>query len=260
MKKKYLIIAIIIFLLNIPIIILNKNSYLISFIITFTSCIFFIKYTISNINILNEECNPKKFLELNKNNSLQSLNNCFAILHMYHSKKEDRELFMKYYTKAKNRLFKNDTYQMKLEYLLLNFRMLNNESNLEEAEDFDEKWLNNNFLNKKDKKNIHYFLSNEKYNCLLSSVTSHFSKGCDLYNQDLYEMAKSEFEYVSKFGGTTIYKEISDKYLDELIEYKSNQKIEKDKISIIDKYLNNKLIIDNCFCLYLILFLLTILI
>ena len=94
------------------------------------SCVFFIKHRLSNINILNKECDPKKFLELNKNNPFQYLNNCFAILHMYKDNKEMRNLFMKYYTKAESKLFKSDTYKMRLEYALLQFKLLNKEGNI----------------------------------------------------------------------------------------------------------------------------------
>lgn len=251
MKKKYLITSIIIFFINIPFLFLDLFSC--NIIITIISFFYFLKYMLYDINILNNDCDPKNFFEKNKNNHKQNLNNCFAILHMYNND-EYNQLFLSYFEKAKQKKIKNNLYKMKLDYLYLNYKLLNNEDYETELQSFETKWSNNNFLSLKEQKYIKNFIKNKKPKCMLDSIINHFEKANLFLENGMKELAKSEFEYVEKYGGTTIYKKIASNNLLQLKEYSSNKKIKKDYISFKNKYLCNKYVIDTSFCIYIILF------
>ena len=117
MKKRNLIIAFIFIGISIPI---NYfHLWYVSVILLSYSFFFFIKAILYNINILNEECNPEKFFDENKEKKSQYMNCCFALLHNYSIDK--KEIFEEYLEKAKQKKWKNNMYQMKLDYLELNF-------------------------------------------------------------------------------------------------------------------------------------------
>lgn len=249
-KEKYnLIIAIILFLLNIPL--LFFKLWILNIIITFLSFLFFLKYALYNINILNEECNPEKFFELNKDKKSQILNCCFALFHSYSEDKKD--IFLEYLNKAKLKKFKSSLYKMKLEYLELNFKVLNGVATEENIKEFEKTW-SQDFLEFRKHKSIMMFLKPSIHQNMLSSVIVHFENGVDLYNTGMYELSVSEFNYVTTYGGTTIYNKVAKEYLNKLKNYKPYKTIKKDKIKLKDKYYFNKNLIDFYFCLYLILF------
>lgn len=253
--KRNSLISLIMFLLSIPFILLHL--WIVSIIFLGISCFFFIKRMLANINILNEECNPVRFLELNKDKQGQEINCCFALLHSYSDDK--REIFEEYFKKAEQKRWKNNLYKMKLDYLLLNFHYLNQEENQEEEKIFNENWMKNKYLNFLEQKMIHKFLDNQHYKSMLSSVIGHFDKAMNLYETENYDLCANEFQYVKKYGGTTIYARLANEYLEnQLKDIKITNEIEKDSIYLKDKYYLNKNLIDACFCMYLILFIIMI--
>lgn len=256
-KKNYLIGAIFFMIINIPFAMLE--FWIINLILTFISLVNCINFVLYDIKILNEQCDPKKFLEINKDNDKQAMNNCFAILHMYH--KEDRELFEKYYEIAKNKPMQNDMYKMKLDYLLLTFKKLNGEDCNNEEKNFDENWSNNKYMSPRLKININKFLNHEKKpQCMLESVVKHFDMGVMYYNTQMYEQAKTEFIYVKNYGGTTIYSENASFYLNDLQRCLAFMPLKPDHISLKNQYLCYRNTIDAVFCGYVVLFILILMI
>lgn len=251
MKKKNFIIALILIGISIPCIIFRL--WIFSIILLFISFFFFMKSILYNINILNEECNPDKFFDENKDKKNQYMNCCFALLHGY--SKDKKETFKEYLEKAKEKKWKNNLYQMKLDYLELNFHYLNQEVSNEEVEEFNENWANNKYLNILEKNKINKFLSNKHCDCMLTSIVNHFQNAINYYETKNYDISVSEFQYVKKYGGTTFYAKIADEYLtNQLKNIKPAYEIKKDTIHIKDRYNLNKNSIDTYFCLYLILF------
>ena len=254
MKKKYLTIAIILFIFNF--IFAYFYLYYILVINSIISFYLFIKYFLYDIEILNEQCDPLKFLELNKNKENQSLNNCFAILHMYDKKYEN--MFLENYNKAKEKKHQNNIYKMRLDYVYLNYRILNNDDSSLEEQEFEDNWLNNKLLSFSEQKYIKHFINKkQKTNCMLDSIMHHFEQGVLYYNNEMFDLAKKEFTYVKEYGGTTIYKIKSMNYLNYLKDYK-DIKIKKEKISILKKYKYYKNNIDYIFCIYFVLIILEI--
>ena len=100
-KKDIINLCIIILSLILGILIDNNICSIFFFLISF---IYAYDYLLKNINILNQDCDPVKFFEKNKNKEKQYLNCCFAILHMW---TEDlNEIFLEYLEKAKTYLSK----------------------------------------------------------------------------------------------------------------------------------------------------------
>lgn len=249
--KRNLIIAFILFLLSIPFIIFHL--WIFSLFFFGISFFFFIKAMLYNINILNEKCDPVQFFEKNKEKRNQEMNCCFALLHSYSGDK--KEIFEEYLKKAKNKKWKNNLYNMKLDYLTLNFHLLNQKINDDEINEFDTNWTNNKYLNIIEQKQIHKFLDNQHYKSMLSSVIGHFDKAMNFYNTENYDISVSEFQYVKKYGGTTIYAKIANEYLlNQLKDIKVMNEISKDSIHLKERYYLNKNLIDTYFCLYLIIF------
>ncbi len=249
--KRNLLIALILFLLSIPFIIFHL--WIISICLFGISFIFFIKAMLHNINILNEKCDPIQFFEENKQKKNQYMNCCFALLHSYSEDK--KEIFEEYLEKAKSKKWKSNLYQMKLDYLALNFHFLNQEANEDEIKEFDINWTNNKYLNILEQKMIHKFLDNNHYKSMLSSVIGHFDKAISFYETENYDISASEFQYVKKYGGTTVYAKLADEYLsNQLKDVKIVNEIPKDSIHLKEKYYLNKNLIDTYFCLYLIIF------
>lgn len=251
MKKKYLISSIILFFINF--IFIYFSLYFILVINSVISFYCFMKYFLYDIEILNTNCDPLKFLELNKK---QYLNNCFAILNMYDKKYE--EVFLDNYEKAKMKKHKNNIYNMKLDYLFLKYKILNNEDYELEEKEFQNNWLDNKLLSISEQKYIKFFINKkQKSNCMLNSIIKHFEQGVVYYENEMYDLAKKEFLYVKEYGGTTIYKTQSLNYLDTLKKYKV-EKINKERISIFNKYKCYKNSVDFIFCIYLVLIILQI--
>lgn len=251
--KRNLMISFVLFLISIPFVIFHL--WIISLLFLGFSFFFFVKGILHNINILNEECNPIEFFKQNSEKKGQEMNCCFALLHSYSDEK--KELFEEYLDKAEQKKWKSNLYQMKLDYLTLNFHYLNQEIDDKETEAFEENWTNNKYLNFLEQKMIHKFLDNKHYKSMLSSVVGHFEKAVNFYETENYDLSASEFQYVKKYGGTTIYARLANEYLEnQLKDIKIMNEIKKDSIHLKEKYYLNKNLIDTYFCIYLLLFIL----
>ena len=153
---------------------------------------------------------------------------------------------------------KNNIYNMKLDYLFLKYKILNNEDYELEEKEFKNNWLDNKLLSISEQKYIKFFINKkQKSNCMLNSIIKHFEQGVVYYENEMYDLAKKEFLYVKEYGGTTIYKTQSLNYLETLKKYKV-EKIKKERISIFNKYKCYKNSVDFIFCIYLVLIILQI--
>ena len=251
-KNKYLIISLIFLFLNIPFLFLSDIRGIFQIILLSISFYFHLKYVLYDINILNEKCDPELFFETNKNKKNQTLNNCFALLHMYNEKNEEK--FKEYFDKANSKTFKSNFYQMKLDYLNLKYLQLKDEPCQNESIKFNENWLNNKYLTLAEKKSINNFFSNKnKKATKLNSVIYHYEEALICLNFNDYKQAVNHFDYVVRYGGTTYYKKEAENYLKEL-NIEVSKKIEEKPLSIKQKYLFYKNTIDACFCGYILMF------
>lgn len=257
-KEKFnLIMAIVLFFISA--IFLYLEFWVLCLITLSVSFFFCVEYALRNIDILNEECNPEKFYELNKNKKSQVLNCCFALLHGYSDDK--KEIFVQKLEDARGRKLKGNLYKMKLDYLQLNFKILTDTVENGDIEEFNLNWTENKFLPLKDSHSINNFLQpSTHYGCMLDSVREHWQRALNYYETQMYSMSVAEFQYVVTYGGTTIYSKASQKYIEELKDYKPERIIPKDKIKKINRYKLNRSLVDFYFCMYIIIFIFFILI
>lgn len=248
MKKDLILSGIMIILMIISL--LNEFTFL-SLVFIILSFLFFIKYQLYEINILNEDCNPKLFFERNKNKEKQILNCTYALVYMY--KKENENLIEEYIKKSKNnkKYNHNDIYKMKVHYIENYYKVLKGE--LENQDDFLLE-LNNEITTFSNKLRLNRLFNN--VSCNLNVIQKHYENGICYLENNLKEKAYAEFLYVSKKGGTTYYKEISDKYIEDLKDYKTDLKPMKIHISNRNKYSLNENLINFSMIIFISIYIL----